>query len=490
MNTRSGKFPFIVSALAAAIMVSGCGGGTDTAGIGGSGYISSGSVTGFGSVFVNGVEFKTNSAIFDVEDNIDATQADLRVGMVVQVEGTINSDGVTGTATGIQYSDDIEGPISNDPALNENADGTEKTLTILGKTVIISKTETVYEGVTYADIAQGNVIEVSGFEDQNGILHASYAELKSITFDTSSIVEIKGVIGDLSGTTFTVQGITVDASDANISDLPTGFQDGVLVEVKGTYDGTTITATEVDAESNELSDTAGEVELEGLITRFVSTSDFDINGFKINASGATFNPGPLETQIKLGDKVEVEGPMLNGVIIAMKVEVRGGSAEASAKVGIKNIANNSFTMVLAGQSITVQLTPATRVEDDAGTADDYISLINALQPDSFVDVRGFEGGSSTITATQVKRESEVKEVELQGIVRAQDTDVSITILGVTFPVDMTTTSYEDASDVSVASHTAFIGLTTNDSTVIKIVDKKSDDGGNAQGTADEVEIEN
>ncbi len=55
-----------------------------------------------------------------------------------------------------------------------------------------------------------------------------------------------------------------------------------------------------------------------------------------------FNPGPLETQIKLGDKVEVEGPMLNGVIIAMKVEVRGGSAEASSKVGIKNIANNNW----------------------------------------------------------------------------------------------------------------------------------------------------
>ena len=155
MNTRSGKFPFIVSALAAAIMVSGCGGGTDTAGIGGSGYISSGSVTGFGSVFVNGVEFKTNSAIFDVEDNIDATQADLRVGMVVQVEGTINSDGVTGTATGIQYSDDIEGPISNDPALNENADGTEKTLTILGKTVIISKTETYMKALPMQILRRG-----------------------------------------------------------------------------------------------------------------------------------------------------------------------------------------------------------------------------------------------------------------------------------------------------------------------------------------------
>jgi len=496
MNTRNGKFPFIVSALTAAIIVSACGGdgslgGGDTAGIGGSGFISSGSVTGFGSVFVNGVEFETGSSVFEIED-ASLSQSDLRVGMVVQVEGTINPDGITGTATGIQYSDDIEGPISaivGKPGIDENADATEKTFSILGKTVVVSRADTAFEGsnFTYDSIALSNVIEVSGFEDQNGVLRASYVELKSITFDAFSIFEVKGIITNLSGTNFTIQGINVDASAAYLSDLPTGLQDNVLVEVKGTYNsGTnTITATEVDAESNGLSDVAGEVELEGLITDYVSINEFYINGFEVDASNVI--PVP---QLQLGDKIEVEGPMLNGVLIAMEVESRDGNAEVSATViTAPATLNDSFTVSVAGQIVTVQLTLATRMEDDAG-ADDFLDLtMNELGSGDFIYVKGFESGVSTITATQLKRESEVKEVELQGIVTAQVADVSITVLGVTFPVDMSTTSYEDASDASVANHTTFVGLTTNDSTVIKIVDKKAGEG-NGQGIADEVEIEN
>jgi len=492
MSTRNSKSPFILSALTAAVMVSACGGdgslgGGDTAGIGGSGFISSGTVTGFGSVYVNGVKFETGSAIFEIED-ASLSQSDLRVGMVVQVEGTINPDGITGTATGIQYSDDIEGAITS---IVENQDATEKRLTVLGKAVIISKTETTFEDVTYAAIAQNDVIEVSGFIDQNGELRASYIELKSISVNAA---EIKGFINNLSGTRFTVQGINVDASAANISDLPTGLQNNVLVEVKGTYNDitNTITASEIDAENNDLSDDADEVELEGLITRYVSNSDFDVNGIPIDTLTANAVFTPAAPVLQEGDKVEVEGTILNGVLIAMEVEVRGGNAEASAIVGstvgsVIDTTNNSFPMVLAGQTITVQLTTATRVEDDAGFADDYISLINDLQFGNFVDVRGFESGASIITATEIKRESEVKDTELQGTVTAQSVNASVTVLGVEFPVDLNT-EYEAADDITIySSHADFITAAPT-GTVVNIVDKKEVDK-NAVGTADEVEIE-
>ena len=165
------------------LMAASCGGGSDTAGIGGSGFISSGSVTGFGSVFVNGVEFETATSTFDVED-VNGTQQDLRIGMIVQVAGTINSDGVTGTATHIQYADELEGPVnvvSTSPDI--------KILTVLGKTVIISNAETAFEGsnFSFASIANDNVIEVSGFYDELGHLQASYVELKSSSFNEGSI---------------------------------------------------------------------------------------------------------------------------------------------------------------------------------------------------------------------------------------------------------------------------------------------------------------
>lgn len=476
----------VVLMLSACTTEDGSVGGGNTAGIGGSGFISTGTVTGFGSVFVNGVEFATDATIFDIEDN-SGSQSDLRVGMVVQIEGSINSDGVTGTATSLQYSDDIQGPVGS--VLSDNL--IKKTFTILGKTVIVSVSDTVYEGVTYNTITSGNVLEVSGFYDQNGAIRASYIELKADTFDASTIIEVKGVITGLSGTTFTVQGITVDAGATNLSDLPSGLQENVLVEVKGTYDSAThtITAREVDAENNELSSDASSVEIEGLITRFVSINDFDINGIRVNGSAATLSPSSL--QLKPDVKVEVEGSMQNGVLIATKIEGRSGSAEASAKVDSINLQGNSFTLsIVAGQpSVIVQLTSATRMEDDLGEGDSF--LLSDLAINNFVDVRGFETDTTTntITATRIKRESEVKDIILQGVVTAQVKNVSVTVLGVTFPVHPVTTDFEDANDNALDNHAAFIALATLGQTVVEIKDRSPSEDGNAVGVADTVEIE-
>lgn len=483
MKTRIKQLYIFITALSI-VIITACSGGGGIAGIGGSGFISSGTITGFGSVFVNGVRFETGASTFDVEDDTDATQANLRIGMVVQVQGSINSDGVNGVATHIQYADDMQGPISN---VITSADF--KTLTVLGKTVIISSTGTAFEGLdfSYASVAQGNVIEVSGFYDEIGHLQASFVERKSITFDSSTVFEVTGVISNLSGTTFEVQGITVDASNPIETDLPDGLQNDLLVEVKGLYNSNinTITATEVEAEDNDLVEDGNEVEIEGFITRYASISDFDINGYAVNAFNATRTPAALE--LKVGIKVEAEGAVSNGILNASEVEIRGGNAEVSAKVK-EVLDNNSFTVELdpSLSLITVQLSTSTLMEDEAGN-DDHL-LLSELTVGDFVDVRGYEGGASTINATRVKRESEVKDVELQGVVRAQAIDVSITVLGVVFPVSAVSTSYEDQNEIEIATHTEFEQITDIDLTVVSIVDKVQGDG-NATGVADEVEIE-
>jgi len=63
-----------------------CGGGTS--GPGGSGATSAfGTITAFGSVFVNGIEFSTSGATI-VRDGNPAAESNLRVGMVVTVNGS------------------------------------------------------------------------------------------------------------------------------------------------------------------------------------------------------------------------------------------------------------------------------------------------------------------------------------------------------------------------------------------------------------------
>jgi len=448
-----------------ALVVSACEISSDTAGIGGSGYISNGSVTSFGSVFVNGVEFETSGSTFEVED-VSGTQDDLRIGMVVEVTGSINADGTTGTATHIKYGDDLQGPVEN-----LVAGVTTTTFSIFGKEVIVSESSTSFEKTTFANIAAGNVLEISGFYDQNNVLHASYIEFKSATSNADTVFEIKGQISNLNVDDFVLQGVAVNAATAIFEDLPNGLQNGLFVEVKGTLNNNVLVAGRIEREDG-FSEGA-DVELEGIITRYVDNSDFDVNGQIVNATNASFSPANLESMLKEGIKVEVNGQLNNGVFIADEIEARDGSAEVSAT--ISTISENSFTVdVLTGQLVTVQLTTATLLKDETGEDDNlYISELNT---GDFVSVKGFESASDTITATEVKRESEIKETELQGVV----TDESVnyfTVLGVTYAVD-DDTSYNGADD-----NAAFMALTQLGVTVISISDETPNDG-----VADEVEF--
>ena len=115
---------YFLPLLVLVLFVAGCGGGGGGGsslaggGIGGTG-ITSGTITGFGSVFVNGVEFETDGSSFDVDDNIGTDQDVLGLGMVVTITGSINPDGVTWTALSILYDDEVEGPIAADPVEDE-----------------------------------------------------------------------------------------------------------------------------------------------------------------------------------------------------------------------------------------------------------------------------------------------------------------------------------------------------------------------------------
>ena len=84
--------------------VTGCGGGgTSTGslpGTGGTGLFAMGSISGFGSVIINGIKFDDTQASVRI-DGQTLTPADLRLGMIAGVQGQRNGvDPVLGTALG------------------------------------------------------------------------------------------------------------------------------------------------------------------------------------------------------------------------------------------------------------------------------------------------------------------------------------------------------------------------------------------------------
>jgi hypothetical protein len=493
-----------LSAAIALTLVACGGGGGGLAGIGGSGFISSGSITGFGSVIVNGVKFETNDATFDV-DGMSGTQDDLAIGMIVNVNGSINADGISGTATSISFDDELQGPVSVLSA--PDLDGITRTFTVLDVKVIIDSGSTTFDIsgennvppstiFNFDTIADNNNVEISGFFNSAGDLLATRVELKDINFDVNSIVEVKGKISalDQTKTSFNLGSLKVETSQTTIiDDSLNGLADGKLVEVKGTFDiaTNTISATKIEAEDDSVDD-ADEFELEGLITDYVDDSNFMVGGIPVDASNVTLeNREPTTLTLKNDLRVEVEGAIVNGTLIATEIKLEDGNIKVHANIGTIDVPGNSFTLIPVSDQpvITVTVTTGTQFEDDVSASPSPTFNISDLVAGTFVEVEGHENDSiDGFTATEVEV-TETDDIIVQGNLQGFVADTTIQILGVTFDVDFSggagETEFENSLDQTITQGD-FDSL-TSPGDLVKIKDKN--DGSGVLGTADEIEIE-
>ncbi len=487
---------FLIATLLSSLIA--CSGNGGLAGIGGSGYIATGTVTGFGSIIVNSVKFETNSAVYEIED-ATGTQGSLSIGMVVQIEGSINADGVTGTATAVRYGDQLEGPVdaaAGEPGIFINKDENQKLFRVLGTNVVVDVNETVFEGTNFDfdSVAIDNTVEISGYYDNNQQLRATYIERKALVFDANEPVEIEGLISNLVNTQFKVRNVNVNAASANLSDLEDGLENGVLVEVKGLYDrsSNTIIAEEVEAESVRYVEDE-EISIEGYVTRYVSKSDFDVNGIPVDASTAEFEPASF--MLMAGKKIEVEGQFVNNVLVATEVESEEGGAEVHAVVTSIDSANSLFVVDADGdpginQPITIHVDSSTTMEDSVAEKEPF--LLTHLAVNNFVEVTGFESGVDSIDAIKVKRVDPTgKPNLLQGNATAATGSYAaggaITILDVVydFPAsDPTVFENETDDPMSEGEVDSLIGQIQS---MIPVTLKIKDTNNN--GTANEIDIE-
>ena len=337
---------FILAGLATVLVaLNGCGGGgsSTVAGIGGTGKIASGTITGFGSIFVNGVEYDIDNALIEVDDDDSAglSQDDLRIGMVVTVTAEVfdtdgDGDDESGIASLVVYDDEIEGPVSG---LVDPGNGLTKSFSVLGVDVIVDSSDTEFDdsnaqGFSFATIAEGDVVEISGLFDGANVLNATYIEKTDDFVPGESEIELKGTpdpgTDAGAGGSFILDGVTVNIlADADLSEVPGGrVTDSMFVEVEGTLIGDnplTVDAFRIEQEDEGLDEDAGEAELQGFVSDFVDISNFRVDDQRVDASGAEFKPDDLDLRLSDGIKVEVEGTITGGILIAEKVEEEDGS---------------------------------------------------------------------------------------------------------------------------------------------------------------------
>lgn len=478
MNTM---FRNLLLALAVLFTFTACGGGgggsgtVASGGISGTGSSSTGTITSFGSVYVNGVKFDTTSSSVSI-DGASGTESQLKVGMVVKVKGTIYSEGTTGSATSIKFSSDVEGPISaKDLVLN--------TLTVLGQTVTVDGA-TVFEGATGLSdptLVVGNNVEVSGFRNASGIV-ASRIEKK-----TAGNIQVKGTISNLNigATTFTLGALTVNyGSVLN----PPVLKNGLLVEVKASTAATPLIATKIEIE--DTAETEGnEVEVEGYISDFTNAaSEFKVAGQVVRiASNAKFENGAAG-DLNNGAKIEAEGILTSGVLVASKVSVKQSTAikvNIKVEAPVEAIDANSITVL--GQKFTFN--NLTQMEDKtvAQLKLNIGNIFGIIVAGEHVAVRGYKNSAGNLVATRIERNADTKVV-LQGPLEAA-TSPTLKILGLTVTTSSTSpvTKFE-AADGSASDAATFFGTAIG--TIVKVEGTKTGTGSAAVITATEVEIEN
>ena len=187
-------------------------------------------------------------------------------------------------------------------------------------------------------------------------------------------------------------------------------------------------------------------------------------------------------------RIEAEGAIVNGVLIATEIELEGGDIKVHAMVTSVDMASSTFKLTpVTGQDITVTVTTGTQLQDDVDEIEPY-TLVDLFNKPGFVEVQGFMNDSGGITATEVEvkfPDAVIVQGKLQSIIK----DVSITVLGVSFqiddtPVDNGETDFENAADVGITQDEFIAAAPVG--TLVKVKDRSDQ---LEFGTADKIEIE-
>jgi Domain of unknown function (DUF5666)/Repeat of unknown function (DUF5648) len=184
-----------------------------------------------------------------------------------------------------------------------------------------------FEHAAAASLANGMSVTVEGVVINN-VLVATEVKLPELS--EGIVDEIKGFVTALGSLgRFFLNGVSIDASNAaviggRLVDLVVGQE----VEVHGNFVAGTFVATAVEIEDRFTGvptapqpPIAGAAELNGSVSGFVSVANFTVNGQKVDATNAVFRDGS-PASLRNGVTVEVKGNIVNGVLIATRVEIK------------------------------------------------------------------------------------------------------------------------------------------------------------------------
>lgn len=409
------------------------------------GGLAMGAITGFGSIFVNGVEFSTSSSTVRIE-GASGTAADLKLGQIVVVQGPIATDGRSGTANTVSYDDNAEGRIEAVSLVDDR-------LVVAGQTARVTGT-TVFAGTGspagLGALAVGDTVEISGLPDSTGLIVATRIERKPAAAESEATGRVERLDG--AQRRFAIGALTVDYAAATlVNGTPAN---GACVEAKGAIAATVMSASRVEVKNCTPAASANERgEIEGEITRFATSSDFDVGAQRVATTGTTTYANGTAAGLRADVRVEVEGTFTAaGVLTATRVEFKPESH--SRLLGTVDAVTAS-TLTVFG----VVATPnAATFYVDASAARLPSFRLTDVRVGDYVEVRGFVAPAGGLVATRIERDDLAARREIAGppsaIARPE-----LTVLGVRV-VTGATTEFRDAAGATMTADAYFAAAPT------------------------------
>lgn len=383
---------------ATALLLAACGGGggdgaTGSAGTGATtSTLTEGPITGFGSIIVNGVRFDDSAAAVSDDDDAASGRDRLKLGMQVEIESESVSDDGSGRkarAARVRFGSEIVGPVQGAPDVSNGR------LTVLGQTVEVSAATVFAQSGGLAALHAGDVLEVHAqYDSASAAYRATRIELRG----SVDAFRLRGVVSSLTASTFRIGGATIDYVALSPQLPATALADGQRVRVRLAPTQTASgvwNALAVRSGQRGVDDFA-EASLHGTITAFSSATQFSVDGIPVDASSAVFPDG--RDALAVGVEVEVEGPVVAGVLMARKVALedeRHGAATREVELHGTTSGYDGQRFVLRG--LTVQLTAATVFRG--------VSPADLARSDLRIELKGeLAADGVTLLASRISRE--------------------------------------------------------------------------------------
>lgn len=406
-----------------------------------------GTVTGFGSIHVNGLSYDTSQSRIIHHGEL-ATLENLEAGHVVHLEVEHDAHGGAPHASQIHHEVLLRGPIASyDPDTDSYR--------VLEHRVQVGA-ETADDG-TWAQWEPGTYVMIDGHHLADGSVLATRIEMDP----AAGACEIVGRVSSVDRTMrrLQIRDLQVDYSTAMLADddVPAVGQSvrvrGPRVDASGT-----LIADRLERWSMLRAQTGSDVRMEGTITRYGSSTDFDVMGYRIRSDGGTRLVDGTAADLALNRMVQIEGRYGDDGSVSASVVRLHHAAGFRAEAAIEAIDVGAKTLTILGVSVTVDA--YTRLHDDGPMHYMYLSL-ESLAVGDWIEVWGYADptDSSRLIATRLERESQLESLSEIVSRPADISPPSLLMLGV--PVTTVPATQFIVEGISVTADQFFSQVTTD-----------------------------